>query len=142
MEMPFHNFIGRYCALAACCLLIACNVNYDRQYFLAKPEQIAVVLQRCELGESSGAGCLVAKQVETELLQLSLALRSDPQAFGKKILDLQVELGQARANYQTLQQQFSSELQTQLFAAREQVRVLSATNQSLLTVIRLTESVE
>lgn len=131
-----------------CLLLAACDQTRDRQYFMKHPKQIQSVLENCQANAFPTAVCQAASQAQNDLIQLSQALKSDPQAFGDKILQLQVKLSEAKQTYSQLQTQLQQQkspspaLRAQLQQADQELKELISANQKLLTIIRLTESAE
>lgn len=74
-------------------LIAACSAH-DAYYYRLHPKVLQKAIENCPEQQPADMSCDQLKQAALRVNQLSLELRQDPQAYGKKILALETEIAQ------------------------------------------------
>ena len=75
--------------------LVGCGVH-DEAYYHANPEELSTALEHCSEKPQKGLSCDELKKVATEVNRLAYELQSNPINFGKKIMDLEIQLAEQK----------------------------------------------
>ncbi|MEM1243732.1 MAG: EexN family lipoprotein, partial [Pseudomonadota bacterium] len=81
-------------------ILTACNQVQDKQYFLTHPQELKKTLNQCVKMPNQGldnARCKQASLAYSEFEALLLHSQQNGQAFGQKIIQLQLKIANLKA---------------------------------------------
>lgn len=77
--------------------LVACTTK-DEQYYRVNPKELQSALKQCPSQQPPQVSCEQLKVIASQVNELAYSLQVSPQGFGNKIIALQVQLAQQRAN--------------------------------------------
>jgi hypothetical protein len=96
--------------IVVCLLLVSCkqsDVTY--QYLMQHPSELQEKYKACEDSASQDKACEIVRTAAKDFLELVNERNQDPEAFGQKVLQIQMKLAtleQDSKDYQDEKQQF------------------------------------
>lgn len=86
--------------------LTGCRENYSHEYLLSHPEVVQTELMQCRKSSEYNTYCDMVKHTADEFEALINVRASDPEAFGKQIMQTEVTCLEAKENLQKIRQEY------------------------------------
>jgi hypothetical protein len=109
-------------------LLSGCHHDtvHDEAFLLTHPEALEQSLSRCQAAETEGASCVIVRRVANEFSGLVNERSLNPEGFGKKILVMQMKLGDLQKVVLAASGEKQKSLQSEYDAGRHEMDVYLA----------------
>ena len=112
--------------------LVSCNQKRDEAYYLTHPDKLGAAIENCRALDNYTFECDAVRAARTKLNVLLLQAHASGQAFGRTILQLQMQRAE-------LQKSFVKATATEKYELRQNINKLNLEVGTRIAVVRLLE---
>lgn len=127
--------------------ILGCNQTYSHEYLLSHPDVVQSELAKCRKQTEFTAYCDMVKHTSDEFESLENVRATDPLAFGKQIIQSEIDSAAAKDNWQKIRDEYQQmkmqnpanpdlkDLQNKLIQAEHAYQMSQQKVQTLLAVV-------
>lgn len=115
--------------------LIGCQQSFSREYLLQNPDQLQKEFNRCRDNNENSVFCDKVIQTAEEFTKLLNQQHSNPEQFGKQILQMQQQLAKNQADLKKAQQDLA--LSPESKEAKEKLKLAEEAYKAQLDSVKI-----